>query len=141
MRKAIGPILIILALGLPGVGIFAFGVHNLLDLRRFHAHARPVTGKVIDFKQIGTTEDGGIYSLAVAYPAPNGALRNVRVKTEKWDYAIGQPVAVLHTDDPQPEGRVAGVNTTWGTPVIMTVAGLAWSAFAAFMMAIAVRVR
>ena len=74
--------------------------------------------------------------LAVAYPTGTGRTRTLTVKTENSSYREGAPVDVLYTGE---DARVRGLNTTFGTPMIFTVAGLAWSAFAAFILAVALR--
>jgi hypothetical protein len=136
MRKALGFVLLVSALGLPGVGLFIAGVHKMLDLRSFLANAQPVKGQVLSLTPLRTTEEGTTYALAVAYPTGTGRTRTLTVKTENSSYREGAPVDVLYTGE---DARVRGLNTTFGTPMIFTVAGLAWSAFAAFILAVALR--
>ena len=135
MRTPWGFILLACALGAPGAFSFAFGIYKLIDLRQFLSEARVTSGRVTGMRLLGTGDDTSTYEMTVIYPAPDGSSRTFRVKTS-GSYSTDDRVEVLYSSA---DARVRGINTTWSTPIIMTIAGLAWSAFAVLLIVVAVR--
>ena len=138
MPKTLGFILVMSALGLPGVGLFAVGAYQAVNLQRFLSAAQETTGQVIALTHIRSDDDGSTYNLVVDYPVPGSAPRRLTVETRNPDFTAGQALPVLYTTDP-PEGRVAGIRTTWGQPITFLAVGAAWAGFAAFILTIALR--
>jgi hypothetical protein len=77
------------------------------------------------------------YDVAVTYPLPNGKARRINA-IAGTSYRVGESIEVLHADNPT-EARVRGIGTTFGTPLIMAVAGLVWASFAALILTIIIR--
>ena len=141
MRGVVGPVLVVSLLGLPGLGLFVFGVNRLLDLRSFLSRAEPTTGHVTSFTYVRSGEDSSIYALSVEYPRPDGAPGRLTVETGDSRYAVGQTVEVLQVRGPAARARIRGFGTTWTNPLVFTVVGLAWTGLALFFLVVALRPR
>jgi hypothetical protein len=140
MREALGFVLLITALGLPGFGIFCAGVYQVHDRYRFLSAAQVAQGRVQSLTFLRAGEDSSTYQLDVVYPGSTGITRQLSVETSSSAFTEGQSIEVLYTTDP-PEARVRGIRTTWGTPVAFLAAGAAWTGFAIFMLVVAFRQR
>ncbi len=139
MPKALGFVLLMTLLGLPGVVLLVVGITKVVRLRDFLSHARATTGHVVALTHLRSHEDGDTYRLEVEYPSPAGTSRRFAVETGNPHYVVGREIEVLCAETQPPDARVRGIDTTWRNPAIFTVVGLAWTSFATFILVIALR--
>ena len=136
MREKVGPILITLLLGSPGIGLFLVGTYRLVQQVRFASISKTATGRVAAIDYLRATEDSAIYRVTIEYTTSDQRRRHFGIEAGNV-FTVGQSLEIAYDPSPGGMAKVATFNEMWFEPMMFTIVGFAWSGFALFMLYIA----
>jgi len=114
---------------LVGLALLAGTVWWAVSTRSFVARAAVAQGTVVALAPSSGSKNSTVYHPVVDYVLPGGQMVEIRSSSGSNPpaYSVGEKVEVLYLPDRPREGRIRGVFSLWGGPLILGGLGLVFS--------------
>lgn len=114
---------------LVGLALLAGTVWWAVSTRSFVARAAVAQGTVVALAPSSGSKNSTVYHPVVDYVLPGGQMIEIRSSAGSSPpaYSVGEKVEVLYLPDRPRDGRIRGVFSLWGGPLILGGLGLVFS--------------